>query len=308
MSKPLNYFLYRILSLIPVLFGISIIVFSVIHWIPGDPALLIAGPNAPVEIVENLRIQLGLDQPIHIQYLKWISGVIRGDLGRSIASKRLIRDEISVALGFTGKLTLVSISVATAIGIPLGVLTSAKRNTMIDYFITLESLVSISMPTFWIALLLIVIFSLQLGWLPTSGSGTPTHIILPSLSIAIYCSSIIARTTRSCMLDTLGQDYIRTAKAKGCSNLRIFFKHALKNALLPVITVIGMQLGSLFAGTVVIENVFGWPGLGHMMMEAVLLRDYPVIQGTVLITALIFVLVNLITDFLYAVIDPRVKI
>lgn len=303
----LTYILKRIRDLALILLGVSIICFSIIHWIPGDPARIIAGYDATPEAIENVRRRLGLDKPVVIQYFTWLSSALRGDLGRSIATHRPVFQDLIVPIKYTFILSGAAIIIAIAIGIPAGVVSAAKRNTLTDYISMLAALFGISMPTFWLGLMLMLVFAVTLRWLPATGSGTVQHLILPAFSLGAYSAAFIARMTRSSMLDSLGQDYVRTAWAKGCSRPRVLYKHALKNSLIPVVTVTGLELGSMFAGAVVTETIFAWPGIGRTLILAISLRDYPMIQGAVLFVTISLVLVNLVTDILYAFLDPRIR-
>lgn len=306
----------RLLHLGPVLLGVSLIVFLVMHLAPGDPAEVMLGANANKEDLASLRTQLGLDQPLHIQYLTWIGHVARGDLGRSLWMKRPVLGEVLERFKATILLTGSALLLSTVGGVSLGIASATRANSLLDRLSGVASLVGASMPVFWLGIVLMVIFSLWLGWLPASGMYAPygggglrdllSHLILPTVTLAAASVTIIARLTRATMLETLGQDYVRTARAKGLGERMVVWRHALKNALIPIVTVVGVQAGYLLGGAVLTETVFAWPGVGTLVVQGILARDMPLVQGGVLIIALSFVLVNLLVDTLYAWLDPRI--
>jgi peptide/nickel transport system permease protein len=309
-----RYVVRRLLQTIPVLFGVSFLAFAIMHVVPGDPVRLIAGPDAPEEVVQRIRVQLGLDRPLHQQYLSFLGRALQGDLGRSLRSRAPVTDEVLGRFPATLELTTVSMLVAVAVGIPLGLVAAVRRSTWIDYLAMGTSLSTLSLPIFWVGIVAIWLFSLQLGWFPVSGRGGPVwewnglrHIALPALTLATASVAIISRLTRSGMLDVLGREFITTARAKGVSPLGVVGKHALKNALIPVVTVVGLQYGFLLGGAVVTETIFAWPGVGRLAMTSILQRDYPVVQGCVLLVAVLFVLINLAVDLLYSWLDPRIR-
>jgi peptide/nickel transport system permease protein len=307
----------RLLQLGPVLLGVSVIVFLVLHLAPGDPAEVMLGANANREDLERLRRQLGLDQPLHVQYLTWIGHVARGDLGRSLWMKRPVLGEVLERFKATLLLTGSALLLSTVGGIALGIVSATHANSLLDRLSAVASLFGASMPVFWLGIVLMVIFSLWLGWLPASGMYAPygggglrdllAHLILPAVTLAAASVTIIARLTRATMLETLGQDYVRTARAKGLGERVVVWRHALKNALIPIVTVVGVQAGYLLGGAVLTETVFAWPGVGTLVVQGILARDVPLVQGGVLVIALSFVLVNLAVDTLYAWLDPRIK-
>jgi peptide/nickel transport system permease protein len=309
-----RYILRRLLQIVPVLFGVSVLAFAIMHVVPGDPVRLIAGPDAPEEVVERIRGQLGLDRPLPQQYLSFLGRALQGDLGRSLRSRAPVTDEILARFPATLELTTASMLVAVAVGIPLGLAAAVRRSTWVDYLAMGASLSTLSLPIFWVAIVAIWLFSLQLGWFPVSGRGGPVwewnglrHLALPALTLATASVAIISRLTRSGMLEVLGREYITTARAKGVAPVGVVGKHALKNALIPVVTVVGLQYGFLLGGAVVTETIFAWPGVGRLAMTAILQRDYPVVQGCVLLVAVLFVLINLAVDLLYAWLDPRIR-
>jgi peptide/nickel transport system permease protein len=307
----------RLLHLGPVLLGVSVIVFLVLHLAPGDPAEVMLGANANKEDLDRLRVQLGLDQPLYVQYLTWIGHVARGDLGRSIWMKRPVLGEVLERFKATLVLTGTALFLSTLGGITLGIVSATQPNSLLDRCSAVASLFGASMPVFWLGIVLMVIFSLWLGWLPASGMYAPygggglrdllAHLVLPAVTLAAASITIIARLTRATMLETLGQDYVRTARAKGLGERMVVWRHALKNALIPIVTVVGVQAGYLLGGAVLTETVFAWPGVGTLVVQGILARDVPLVQGGVLVIALSFVLVNLAVDTLYAWLDPRIK-
>jgi len=312
-----RYLLRRLLHLGPVLLGVSLVVFLVIHLTPGDPAEVMLGSLATKEDLASLRTALGLDQPLHVQYVLWISHVVRGDLGRSLWMKRPVLAEVLERFKATLVLTASALLLSTVGGIALGIASATRANSLLDRLSAIASLFGASMPVFWLGIVLMVIFSLWLGWLPASGMFAPygggglrdllAHLALPALTLAAASVTIIARLTRSTMLDVLGQDYVRTARAKGVTEWAVVVRHALKNALIPIVTVVGVQTGYLLGGAVLTETVFAWPGVGTLVVQGILARDVPLVQGCVLVIALTFVLVNLAVDVLYAYLDPRIR-
>ena len=311
-----GYIARRLLLLVPVLLGVSIVVFMVLHLSPGDPAEIMLGSQATQEDLARLRRELGLTEPLHVQYLRWMSHVLRGDLGRSLWMKRPVLDEVLHRFQATLVLTGSGLLLSTLGGIALGVASAVRPHSLLDRMSAVTSLFGASMPVFWLGIVLMVVFSLWLGWLPASGMWAPygggdlrdlaAHLVLPALTLAAASMTIIARLTRSTMLDVLGQDYIRTARAKGLIEGRVVFRHGLKNALIPIVTVVGVQAGYLLGGAVLTETVFAWPGVGLLMVQGILARDFPIVQGCVLVIALSFVLINLAVDLLYVYLDPRI--
>lgn len=302
----IEYIIRRLVMSIPVVIGITIIVFLMVRLLPGDPALFIAGENATPEEVENIRRQLGLDKPLHVQYYVFLSGLLRGDLGISTRSRLPVMKDIAIRFPNTIEISVLAMIFATSVGIAIGIISATKRYSIIDHAAMLVALFGVSMPVFWLGLLLMLFFSVYLHWLPAGGTGGGLNLILPSITLGAFSTAIIARTTRSSMLDVLRQDYIRTARSKGLKERIVIYKHALANSLIPVTTQIGIQFGTLLSGAVLTETVFAWNGVGRLLVLSILARDYPVVQGTVLIIALSFVFVNLATDILYTYIDPRI--
>jgi ABC-type dipeptide/oligopeptide/nickel transport system permease component len=310
-----TYIARRFLWAIPVLLGASFLVFWSIRWVPGDPAIAIAGELATPELVAKVRADLGLDQPLPIQFGIYLARMVQGDMGTSIRSGLPVAEEIRIRLPRTLQLTFFSLLLAALIGIPIGVLSATRANTWVDATSMIIALLGVSMPIFWLGLMLIIFFSLTLpGWLglnqpilPPTGAGTWRHFIMPTIALAAASMAIQARMTRACMLDVLRSDYIRTARSKGVSEFSVVYNHALRNALIPIVTIIGLQFGTLLGGAVLTETVFAWPGIGRLLVDSIGYRDYPMIQGTVLVITVGFVLVNILVDVLYAYLDPRIR-
>ena len=302
------YFARRLLSTIPVLFGVLLLVFSMLHLVPGDPVKMMLGEfgASPAQIAK-LKSQLHLDEPLPEQFGRYVWDAAHGDLGRSIRSNKPVTQEIRDNLPSTLQLAICGLLVATLIGIPLGVLAAVKQYSILDAGSMLVALIGISMPSFWLGLLLIFAFSLKVRLFPATGGGDLRHLVLPAVTLGLGASAIIARLTRSSMLEVLRHEYVTTARAKGLRESRVIIRHALKNALIPVVTIFGLQFGQLLAGTVVIETVFGRPGIGRLIVDAILNKDFPLVQGIVLVVAISYVVVNLIVDLLYAFLDPRIR-
>ncbi|MFC4355677.1 ABC transporter permease [Chryseomicrobium palamuruense] len=330
-----NYIGRRLLQLIPVLLGMTFVVFLIIRAIPGDPAQVILGQLASKEAVEALRAKLGLDNPWYVQYFEYLGGLLQGDLGESLRTRQPVAEEVWPYLAATFELAFFAILIAVIIGVNAGIISAWFQNSWFDYTAMVLALVGVSMPIFWLGLLEQWIFAIELGWFPTSGreevrnpvssqtgfyvldtimqgrfdqlGQVLKHLVLPGAALATIPMAIIARMTRSSMLEVMRSDYIRTARAKGQKMFWVVYKHALKNAVIPVLTVIGLQMGLLLGGAILTETIFSWPGIGRYVYEAIQFRDYPVIQSGILIIAFIFVMINLIVDILYGLIDPRIK-
>jgi peptide/nickel transport system permease protein/oligopeptide transport system permease protein len=303
----LNYLIKRLISTIPVLIGISLLLFFMLRLLPGDPAQVLAGQMATPEEIENIRQQLGLDRPIYEQYAAYLGRLARLDLGRSARTQNPVLDEIWARLPNTLLLAVVAITLACLFGIPAGIISAVRPYSWIDYLVTISALFGMSMPVFWLGLMLVVVFSIILKWLPAGGTGSWQHVILPSITLAAFVVAFIARMTRSTMIETLSQDFTTTARSKGLQERVVVIKHALKNAMIPIITVVGLQFGLLLGGAVLTETVFAWPGLGRLIVDSILARDYPVIQGSILIFGLLYIMVNLVVDMIYALVDPRIR-
>jgi len=293
--------------MIPVILGISLIIFTVVRIIPGDPAYILAGPHATKEQMDQIRAQLGLDKHPVTQYMIFLKNLFQGDLGTSTRTGLPVIREILTRFPNTLLLALASILLATVFGVTIGIIAGVKQNSKFDYLSMLVALLGLSMPVFWLGLMLMLLFSIKLGWFPAVGADSLKHLVLPAITLGANSTAIIARMTRSSMLEVIRLDYIRTARAKGLAEKVVIFRHALKNALIPVVTVIGLQTGTLLGGAVLTEIVFAWPGIGRLLVEAILSRDYPVVQGVVLLIATVFIFVNLIVDILYSYLDPRIR-
>jgi peptide/nickel transport system permease protein len=303
-----RYILARLLLTVPVIVGVSILVFSMLHLVPGDPIMVMfAETGASGRQIEAVKERLGLNDPLPIQYLRYISNALRGDLGKSLWGERDVTEMVWEAFPATFQLTVAGMGVAIILGLALGIIAALNHNTWIDNVTMVAALSWVSIPSFWFGLMLMLVFSIQMRWLPTSGQGTWKHLVLPAFALGFRASALIARMTRSALLEVLGQDYIRTARAKGLREQLVILRHALRNALVPVITVVGLQFGSLLGGTVVVETVFARQGLGRIAVTALQSRDFPVSQGIVLVVALIYVLVNLGVDLLYAFVNPQIR-
>jgi peptide/nickel transport system permease protein len=313
-----KYISKRLLLLLPILLGVSIVVFALVNVLPSDPISIMLGSNPQLppdpKVVASLRAQYGLDQPLHVQYFRFLGRVLHGDLGTSIFTQQSVLRSILERMPATLLLTLASLMVSLLIAIPIGVLSAVKQYSWVDTLSLAWAMLGVSMPSFWFGLLLILFFSLQLGWLPVSGMGSfeagigdvLRHLVMPAVTLGMGLAGLVTRVTRSSMLEVLRRDYIRTARAKGLTGLAMLWRHAFKNAAIPVLTIVGVQFGSLLGGAVVVETIFSWPGVGRLAVNAIMNRDLPMIQGSVLVFTLLFVLVNLIVDLLYAYIDPRI--
>ena len=298
----------RLLTSIPVILGVSVLVFSMLHFLPGDPVVIMLGEAAgSPERIAELRAQLGLNDPLPVQYARFLGNALRGDFGRSIRTNRPVFDEIREQAPNTIQLTVTGLGLAIVLGVTLGVLAGRFQNSWIDNFSMLLALVGVSMPSFWLGLLLIFFFALRLGWLPATGQGGLERLILPAFTLGIQAMAIIARLTRSNMIEVLNQEYVTTARAKGLSEHAMVVRHALRNALIPVLTVVGLQFGALLGGAVIIETVFARQGMGRLAVEAILAKDFPIVQGVVLVASVIYVLINLLVDVSYGLLDPRIR-
>lgn len=303
----IGYILRRIAYLVPVILGVSLVSFGLLRFIPGDPAVVLAGVGATEADLQGIRQEYGLDQPVPVQYLAYVGKALHGDLGVSIRTRDPVALALFQRLQLTIQLTLLSMLISVSLGVCAGVIAATHHNTWIDTAIMVTSLAGISLPGFWLGLILLVVFAGMLHWLPAGGSGTPLHLILPAVVLGASGAAVIARMTRGSMLDVIRQDYLRTLRANGVSEQLIIYKHALRNALNPVITVVGLQFGFLLGGAVIVESVFALPGVGMLMVNAIFNRDYPVVQGGMLVIATLFVLVNLGTDLLYGLVNPRIR-
>jgi ABC-type dipeptide/oligopeptide/nickel transport system permease component len=301
------YLARRVLLAIPTLLVSVTLVFFLFRLVPGDPAELIAGEMAPREVVESIRRQMGLDQPLHVQYVRYLTGLVRGDVGISKVFQQNAAEQLRTRLPATVQLAGLAMVLALVLGVAAGMVAAIKQYSWLDTLATLGAVGGISIPSFWLGLMLIMLFSVTLGWLPTSGRGGWESAILPALTLSAYQMAVIARMTRSSMLEVLRQDYVRTARAKGVREQGVVLRHALRNALIPTVTIAGLQMGYLLGGSVIVETVFAWPGLGALMIESVRIRDYTMAQAVALLFAATFLIVNLLVDVLYAWLDPRVQ-
>jgi peptide/nickel transport system permease protein len=316
MARIAQALLNRLGGMVVVLALVATVVFIIVRVTPGDPAAVMLGSDATPQDIAQLRSKMGLDAPILLQYVQFILNIFKGDLGQSIFLNQPVTQALASRAEPTFFLTLFSILIAVAIALPVGILSAVKRGTVFDQIVVTLTMIAASVPSFWLGLILIQVFAVSQGWFPASGYGGPEtpflermhHLVLPAVSLGIVNSALIARFTRASMLDVLGDDYVRTARAKGAGEFRVILKHALKNALIPIITVIGLSVAMLVAGAVVTETVFGLPGVGNLVVSAVLRRDYPVIQGALLVVAAIYVLINFFVDMLYILVDPRVRL
>jgi peptide/nickel transport system permease protein len=310
-----QYLIRRVLLLVPVILIVGIVVFALVHLTPGDPATVILGEDATTDQIERLRSELGLDQPFYVQFMTWFGGVLRGDLGDSIFLGMPVTDALLQRAQPTGLLTLYALTIAIAIGIPAGVIAAVKQNTFIDRIVMVVAISGVAIPNFVLGITLILLFAVFLGLLPSSGYVSITqdpighfkYMIMPAFSLGVSSAGLLARLVRSSMLDVLNEDYVRTALAKGLAFRHVVVRHALRNALIPAVTIIGYSVGSLLGGAVVTETVFNIPGMGRLVVQSVLRRDFPVIQGAIILVAVFYVLANLLVDILYVYIDPRIR-
>lgn len=302
-----KYVIKRLILLVPVLLGVSLLVFAIMHLTPGDPAQLILGENAPKAAVEALREKMGLNDPFFIQYLRFIKNALMGDFGRSYTTGREVFKEIFSRFPNTLVLAVLGVIISICIGIPIGIISATRQYSYLDSISMILALLGVSMPVFWLGLMLILTFSVKLGLLPSGGFDSLSSVILPAITLGVGSAAIITRMTRSSMLEVIRQDYIRTARAKGVAEKVVINKHALKNALIPIITVVGLQFGHLLGGAVLTESVYSWPGVGRLMVDAIRQKDTPTVLAAVIFLAAAFSIVNLFVDLLYAFADPRIK-
>jgi len=301
------YLLRRLLQSLVVLFGVSCVVFFILY-LTGDPALVLLPPDASAEDVIRFREVMGFNDPFIVQYGRFLGGAIRGDFGQSIRHGEPAFDLVLERMPATFELAGAGLLIALCLAIPAGIISAVRRNTVADYVATVIALLGQSMPTFWLGIMLILVFSVQFNLLPSSGRGGIQHLVLPAVTLGLFTTARITRLTRSGMLEVLNQDYIRTARAKGVSNQPVVWKHALKNAAIPIVTIVGIELGTLLGGSVITETIFAWPGVGRLSVQAIYNRDYPVVQAAVFLLATTFVLVNLLVDFIYTYLDPRIRL
>ncbi len=297
----------RVLLTIPVLVGVATLVFSLIHLVPGDPVQAMLGESAPPRDVADMRARLGLDRPLMTQYGRFVRDIARGDLGTSLRTNQPVTTMLAERVPATLELALAAMTVAIIVALPLGIIAAVRAGTRVDYVATILALVGISVPTFWLGPLLAIVFSVWLGWLPVSGRGTLSHLVLPAITLGAPLAAILARMTRASVLEELRELYVLAARARGMSELRVVLAHAFRNSLIPVVTVIGLQFGGLLTGAVITETIFAWPGVGRLLIQSISARDYPAVQGCILFIAVTYVSMNLLIDMLYGLIDPRIR-
>jgi ABC-type dipeptide/oligopeptide/nickel transport system permease component len=303
----LRYLVRRLALTIPVLLGVATLVFALIHLIPGDPAQAILGDTAAEEDVEALRQRLGLDRPLAEQYGVFLAGLVRGDLGTSLRTEEPVAQAILTRLPATLELAAAAMLVAIGVALPLGIIAAVGRGTFVDHLATTLALTGISVPNFWLGPLLAIVFAVELGWLPVSGRGTAAHLVLPAISLGAALAAILARMTRASLLEELREPYVQAARARGASRARAVLRHAFRNSLIPVVTLIGLQFGAVLTGAVITETIFAWPGIGRLLIQSIGFRDYPLVQGCILFIAVTYVGMNLLTDLVYGVLDPRIR-
>ena len=304
----LRYLLRRLLLTIPVLLGVATLVFSLIHLVPGDPAQAMLGDSAPPEDVAKLRQSLGLDRPLLVQYRAFLGGLVRGDLGNSFRYGTPVTREIGSRLVRTIQLALAAMAVAILVAIPLGIIAAVWKGSAVDHAAMTVSLVGISMPNFWLGPLLAILFSVVLGWLPVAGTGSAAHLVLPAVTLGAALAAILARMTRASVIEELRELYVVAARARGVSRTRAIVRHAFRNSLIPIVTIIGLQFGAVLTGTIITETIFAWPGVGRLLIQAINFRDYPLVQGCILFISFTYVMMNLLTDLTYGVLDPRIRL
>jgi ABC-type dipeptide/oligopeptide/nickel transport system permease component len=303
----LRYLIRRLLLTLPVLLGVATLVFLLIHLVPGDPARSMLGDAASQEEIDRLRDALGLNEPLLVQYKSFLTGLVRGDLGSSLRNGAPVTQEIRDRLYRTFQLAFAAMFVAMLIAIPLGILAAVFRGTAIDHAAMTLALVGISMPNFWLGPLLAILFAVYLGWLPVSGTGSLAHLVLPAVTLGAALAAILARMTRASLLEELRELYVLAARARGASRTRAVVRHAFRNSLIPVVTIIGLQFGAVLTGTIITETIFAWPGVGRLLIQAINFRDYPLVQGCILFISFTYVMMNLLTDITYGLLDPRIR-
>jgi ABC-type dipeptide/oligopeptide/nickel transport system permease component len=302
-----RYLARRLLLTIPVLLGVITLVFSLIHLVPGDPAQSMLGEGATQADIDRLRHQLGLDAPLSSQYLAYLRGIAHGDLGRSFRTGAPVVSQLAERIPATAQLASAAMVVAVCLAVPLGLLAAVRRGTWIDESAMAVALAGVAIPNFWLGPLLAIVFAVELGWLPVSGRGTPAHLVLPAITLGAALAAILARMTRASVLDELREPYVVAARARGASRARAVLRHAFRNSLVPVVTVLGLQLGSVLTGSVITETIFAWPGVGRLLIQSINTRDYPMVQGCILLIAVTYVAMNLLTDVVYGWLDPRIR-
>jgi peptide/nickel transport system permease protein len=304
----LRYLIRRLVLTIPVLVGVATLVFALIHFIPGDPAQAMLGEGATPDEVHQLRDRLGLNRPLIVQYGSFLKGLVRGDLGVSLRNDQPVTRQILERMPATAELAFASMTVAVLMALPLGIIAAVWRGTAVDVSAMTLSLVGISLPNFWLGPLLAIVFAVELGWLPVGGRGTLAHLVLPAVTLGAALAAILARMTRASLLEELREPYVLAARAKGVSRTRAVLHHAFRNSLIPIVTILGLQFGVVLTGAVITETIFAWPGIGRLLIQSISFRDYPLVQGCVLLIAITYVGVNLLTDLTYSVLDPRIRV
>lgn len=303
----LSYIARRLVLTLPVLFGVATLVFSLIHLVPGDPAQAMLGDGASPEDIAQLRTRLGLDRPLTEQYTRYLRGLVHGDLGTSLRTQQPVTTQIAERLPATAELASAAMLVAVALALPLGLVAAVWRGTWVDQGAMGLALVGISVPGFWLGPLLALVFAVELGWLPVSGRGTLAHLVLPAITLGSALAAILARMTRASVLEELREQYVVAARARGASRVRAVVVHALRNSLIPVVTILGLQLGAVLTGSIITETIFSWPGVGRLLIQSINFRDYPMVQGCILLIAVTYVTMNLLTDLVYGWLDPRIR-
>jgi ABC-type dipeptide/oligopeptide/nickel transport system permease component len=303
----LRFIVRRLLLTIPVLLGVATLVFSLIHLVPGDPVQAMLGDSATPQDVADVRARLGLDRPLPVQYGAFLSNVSRGNLGTSLRTNQPVASAIAERMPATFELAFAAMTVATAIALPLGIVAAVRAGTLTDYGATTLALVGISIPNFWLGPLMAIVFSISLGWLPVSGRGSAAHLILPAITLGAPLAAVLARMTRASVIEELRELYVLAARARGVSRLRAIVRHAFRNSLIPIVTVLGLQFGAVLTGAVITETIFAWPGVGRLLIQSINFRDYPMVQGCILLIAVTYVAMNLLTDLVYGLLDPRIR-
>jgi ABC-type dipeptide/oligopeptide/nickel transport system permease component len=303
----LRYLVRRLLLTVPVLLGVATLVFSLIHLVPGDPVQAMLGESASPQDVAEVRGRLGLDRPLAVQYAAFLRGLAQGNLGTSLRTNQPVTAAIAERMPATFELALAAMLVAITVSIPLGVIAAVRAGTAVDHGATTLALVGISIPNFWLGPLMAIVFSVTLGWLPVSGRGTPAHLVLPAITLGAPLAAVIARMTRASVIEELRELYVLAARARGASRARAVLRHAFRNSLIPIVTIVGLQFGSVLTGAVITETIFAWPGVGRLLIQSINFRDYPLVQGCILLIAITYVGMNLLTDLVYGLLDPRIR-
>jgi ABC-type dipeptide/oligopeptide/nickel transport system permease component len=307
MARLFAFILRRLLLTVPVFVGVATLVFALIHLVPGDPVQTMLGESASSNDVAALRATLGLDRPLSVQYVSFLRGALVGDLGTSLRTSRPVTTDIAERMPATFELALAAMAVATLVAIPLGIVAGARAGSPVDHAATTLALVGMSMPTFWLGPLLAIVFAVWLGWLPVSGRGSAAHLVLPAVTLGAPLAAVLARMTRASLIEELRELYVLAARARGVSRVRAVLRHAFRNSLIPVVTVLGLQFGVVLTGAVITETIFAWPGVGRLLIQSISARDYPTVQGCILLIAITYVSVNLLVDLVYGFLDPRIR-